>query len=543
MGTNGTGKLRVLQLRGRDFKGLREVELEPKGNVILFAGKPGQGKTSGLELLEWLARDVGDETLVRLGAEKTEGFLQLGDGLNRLIEISKSLDREGKTRRAYKEGGAAMDAKKARAMLAQIFGEPTFHPIKWVELSGGPADGHTERVRKQRDMFLSALGIKLREKDMVEAVLDLGQEAVQALSTIHLSADMENQHGLVACKALETDCYNARKVAHDQAEKAEAVIKGLAALPAKIPRESYADLDRVHLASVQAWQQALGAQQAQGKSVARANALRESIAGARESLNRATEKDEQPIIAAGTQLKAELDATVAQIAELRKKQTDLEARLEERRKELSTVREDNEAIARKRRQLKSDEEELKGLEDGLGKQSLENPETLRARAEAARTAKEDRKLADQHEIEAKNLEALIARGKALDALVDLFRNKLPARLFAQANFPIPGLGLDGEQLTINGVAIHRLGTKEKIELGVSVSMALYPESGLLGIDGCESLGEEGFQELLRLAVERDMQFWATEVCEEPRPGALWMQNGEVADYVAPRRDPFDGDGF
>lgn len=513
------GRLRVAQLKARNFKCITEVEIAPTGDIITIAGQPGQGKTSILEAIETALRG-GDETLVRRGADHSEIFLAVGD-----LTVSRSIDTEGKQRLAVSQDGRPLGAQQAKALLAALFGPHVFRPIEWVSLSGGDAKGRVERLRRQRDELLHAIPIRLSEQDLVAAVKELGDEALGVLGEVHVEVDLERQHGLVVCESLRKASYDARAVANRQVEEAETVLRTVPVPPRDVPSEPLDFLVRQEKQAEQAYQQALGAQRAQATSRARAQQLRELIASETQALAGARLADETTIVTEGQQVAQQIQDLDRQIAELQRQRTQLEARRSDLRDELSRSRELNDELRRRQKAHERNIAELADLEGTLGRGAGDDPSLLEKALEKARDRRWARELQEKHNTAAAKVQDLRRRADALDGLVTLFRETLPARLLQTAPFPIEGLGLDGEQITIHSVPIHRLGTSEQIRLGVKVAVALNQRAGFVCVDGAESLGAEGRQELAAAAQEHGVQLWMSEVTESPAPGSIVMHDG------------------
>lgn len=516
--SNGGERMRVAFLRLRQFKCVEEVEIAPTGDIIRISGDVGQGKTSILEAIE-TALCGGDQTLVRRGADKTELFIEVGD-----LKVSRSIDLDGKERLAVTQDGHALKTGQAKALLEQLYGVQLFRPMEWVQLSGGDARGSTERRRRQRDELLHALPLRLDEAELVQAVQGLGPEALQALQEMAIDLDLGRQHGLVACETLRRACYDARSATNRQQEDATAKLKGVPVPPTKVPADDLETLRRQERTREEAYQRALGAQKAQAATRSRAVQLRESIEETARILGQAQIEDEGPIVEEGKRVAEEAARIVEQIAELQRQLSSVEQQREQLRKSVAGMRERNGDVRRRQQQLERDRRELVDLEGAIGGTS-EDPESLRVQLERAKEATWAKDLAVRYSAGAAEVERHATRSRVLGQLVDLFREALPGQLLQRAAFPVPGLGLDGDQITINGIPIHRLGTSEQIRLGVRVAVALNPQAGFVCVDGAESLGASGRKDLAAAAAEFGVQLWMSEVSETPGPGSIVMRAG------------------
>lgn len=507
MTTNGNNaRLRIVQIGAKNFKIIRSLAIEPSGDIITISGDTGQGKTSVLEVIETTLRG-GDQTLVRRGADHSELFVEVGD-----LQVSRSIDLDGREKLAVSRGGKPLGVRDGKALLDALFGEHCFRPIEWVQLSGGPDKGRTERVRRQREELLRAMPMRLDEAELVTAVQKLGPDALQALSDAHVDIDLQRQHGLVACEVLRTTAYNARSVVNQKAKDADATLKNTPVPPATVPTEELPELQRQERAADAAWQQALGADRAKAATRARVQLLRDQVERGAASLVAPDTTEEERLTAEDKDVAAKIDR--------------LEVRRAELRQELRTCRERNDQRRRDADELQRNRQELADLEKQPGGTG-DDPDRLREKLERARDRTHDREVADRHAAVVAQVQGLQRRSASLGALVDLFREVLPGQLLARAKLPIADLGLEGEQITIKGVPIHRLGTSEQIRLGVRVAVALNPQAGFVCVDGAESLGADGRRDLAEAAAEAGVQLWMSEVSAHPDPGSIVMQAGEV----------------
>lgn len=70
--------MRIIEVRGENFKRLTAIEIKPRGPVTPITGKNGSGKSSALDLIEWLlggAKHAPDMP-IRRGANEMSGMLK-----------------------------------------------------------------------------------------------------------------------------------------------------------------------------------------------------------------------------------------------------------------------------------------------------------------------------------------------------------------------------------------------------------------------------------------------------------------------------------
>lgn len=140
--------MHVLSFVAENFKKLRIVEIEPKGRLIQITGKNGQGKTSALDAL-WAAlagkKAIPDKP-VRKGADKSRLTVYLGDaktgkreiGLRRIIDGNR-------TTTIQLENSDGTKYSSPQAMLDDLMGELTFDPLEFI---GMTPKAQVETLRK-----------------------------------------------------------------------------------------------------------------------------------------------------------------------------------------------------------------------------------------------------------------------------------------------------------------------------------------------------------------------------------------------------------
>lgn len=102
------------------------------------------------------------------------------------------------------------------------------------------------------------------------------------------------------------------------------------------------------------------------------------------------------------------------------------------------------------------------------------------------------------------------------------------KLIEGAGLPVPGLGFDNGEVTFNGIPLSQASTREQIEISVALCAAQNPEIGILTIDrGWSDLDQSGKDVLIRMAEEKGLQIWCTQVLEEPGSEGFHIYDGTV----------------
>lgn len=124
--------MRVVRLEAENVKRLRAVEIAPDGNVVVVAGKNGQGKTSVLDAI-WLAlgggqavRDTNTTRPIRDGADMAQVTLDLGD-----LKVTRRWAGEKTTLKVESADGARFGSPQQ--MLDGLVGRLSFDPLAFAQ--------------------------------------------------------------------------------------------------------------------------------------------------------------------------------------------------------------------------------------------------------------------------------------------------------------------------------------------------------------------------------------------------------------------------
>lgn len=162
-----------------DFRIYKETTVELDPGLTVIVGENGQGKTSLLEAVSWIAglgsfRGVTDDTLIRVGADRAILRAHTIDDRRQLIEVE--IPRIGRNRVQLNR-----QALRRRADLIGVVPVTVFSPDDLELVKGGPASrrrwlddavrnlqpshealcGELERIVKQRNALLRSCGGRL----------------------------------------------------------------------------------------------------------------------------------------------------------------------------------------------------------------------------------------------------------------------------------------------------------------------------------------------------------------------------------------------
>lgn len=212
--------------------------------------------------------------------------------------------------------------------------------------------------------------------------------------------------------------------------------------------------------------------------------------------------------------------------------------IEERKARLSWMDSDHERVSvqveRLRAELAEAEQKLADIEKGRE----EARDALRAAGSPVDLTALERELDG---LEAVNAAARANRGaldKAAeaDALDDEYAAKTAAieqvdrqksDALAEASMPIPGLGIDEDGLTFNGVPLAQASSAEQIRVSVAMGMALNPRLRVLMVRDGSLLDEEAMIAIRDQVKGGDFQLLIERVGDGDE-GAVIIEDGEVA---------------
>jgi len=519
MKQNENSRLRVLALRARNVKSIREVEITIDGDIHEIRGDAGQGKTSILQSIEGALRGL-DPSMVRKGESAAEIELTLSEAIvNRIVAA------DGSRETLLVTDGNGKPIKQAREFLRTICDPATFRPIEWVRLGGGDPKGKTERLRKQRDQLLEALPMRLDESGIAEELKSLEPEYTEALAAINLDDVDMDQHALAVCSAIEKACYEFRALQNLRAEDAEAALKHTPAPSRPAPRADLATCQKGEQKATAAFHTAKARMSGREGLAEKANALRVKVEAEAREL-----PDPAKVEETAAHYTREGDNAKGEIKRLEELLEAQRGRFREAQMKLAQC----DALQRRIDAQAARESDLQAIEAELAAQGETiDFEALRQQMEAAWTDAENRRLQDGHDAAAKKASDSRRSAEIYTGLVEFFRDTLPKKLIGGAKLPVEGLGVDADQILIDGIPLHQLGTSQQIRIGVAIAAALNPRSGFVLVDGAESMGRNDRKALAEAARELGVQLIMTYVDADaqPGPGVTVMRQGQAVEVA------------
>lgn len=502
---------RIVELRAKNIKCLKEVALTDLGDIVDVRGDSGQGKTSILHSIEAAFRGIAPD-LVRQGETTAEIELRLTDTtINRIRTASGE-------NLMVKQNGAAIE--KAKEFLNTICGPTAFRPVEWVRMGEGSNEGKKKRLREQRQQLLEALSISMDERDVLRGIqTELGEDFIEDLKQVELSEIEFDQHPFIVCSMLMDACAEKRTWLNKEAKKAESFIEVAEKPKIKAPQADLDECINLEKKAVAGYHQAKGAMGNRERLIERADKLRDKIQEEAEALP-SIEKLEKTFRHYKAQ-HDDLDETIQDLKDRLKAVEQEQCKVSDKLKQCRAFQErieDQEARI----------EDLEKLESELQDENGVDLNSLKRKMEEAVQDREARELQDQWDSAYHNYESAKGLAERFQALTNFFRDTMPQLILNDADLPVKGLGIDDDVVTVEGVPLHLLGTSEQIKVGVQVAAALNPRSGFILIDGAESIGRKDRVSLFEEAERLGLQLVLTYMDPDAEPGneLIIMQDGE-----------------
>lgn len=98
---------------------------------------------------------------------------------------------------------------------------------------------------------------------------------------------------------------------------------------------------------------------------------------------------------------------------------------------------------------------------------------------------------------------------------------------AAANLPIPGLGVDDDGVTLNGVPFSQSSAAERMRTSIAIAMRLNPDIRVIRVADASLLDSVNRALIEGLAAENDFQVWL-EVVDETKGVGFVIEDGSIA---------------
>lgn len=196
-----------------------------------------------------------------------------------------------------------------------------------------------------------------------------------------------------------------------------------------------------------------------------------------------------------------------------------------------------EQLAAARKALASREDDLAGLDADVSMLAEPDLDGIMKRINAAEghnaAVRERRILAERATIAAAARDAKSNELRALNATVAGATRRIEeidtdkAARLAAAKFPCPGLGVDGDVVTFQGIPLAQCSSAEQIRICLSIAAALNPTLRLLIVRQGNDLDNDRLRQVAEWAVEHSYQVILERVAGD-QPAGIVIEAGRVA---------------
>lgn len=489
--------MQITRLRITNYRAIAALDtsIPPKGAIA--KGGNAKGKTTVLRAIRaaLLARDVGPDS-IREGADKAEILVDVDDPHFRV-------------RRTITENGSTLSVetspldvkKKPQTFLAELLGTAPLDPL----------DLFLAKPAERRKLVLAALPVKITDEDVERWLPDFARELLPS----HIRDVLTGMHGLDACATVHKILYDARAEAN--AATKEAVNRSV-----HLEKEHAEKFGAVEAEELSAADAARALETAKADYVA-LDARKKRAAEQTAKFASAREQIEQ--IKGKAALKRESakdrpsDEEIQEASVLVKRLTrELEEahaalKLTVRRREVSDgdmceAQSLDEQAASLERTLASAVETAPTDEDI--EQAKQRGIAARATHERAVTNEKARASLEEIAKAVEHASQKAEHAKALTEVVDRLRVDAPRELLARSQ-NIPGLGISGDDLTLDGKSIDAVSGKEQMFFAVEVARRANAKAKILVVDGLERLDVDAMPLFVEAATRDGFQLIATRV--------------------------------
>ena len=492
-------EMKIACLTIRNFLGVSEAKIAPKGKVTVLAGDNKQGKSSVLKAIPACFQGM-KPAMIHNGAERAEIAIELGDLVVTRVQtlLTQSVtvkDRQGRVQTAPQK------------FLNGLFGGFAFNPMAFL-LAGD---------KEQRSILLQAMDVTAT-KEAIEK--DAGEPLPLP----------ESGPALVMYADAHRVFYDRRtEINRRLKEKKIAAAEVLKKLP-----EGYKPAEGIDGKATANRQLMTGVQ----ATISGLEADKKAAERAKETRKKTEERirTNQGILASARTTLAE--EKVPDIAHLKGLVEDLRLQLraaEEALQYATSIMANRDRlqsdIAAMERDIRQDQETLAALPGAFDESLLEvenkNLADLMSESDAIEAERSRQRIWNEHVILREEAEDAEEQAGKLSALVERFGNDLPAQAVREAKLPIPGLALSGEKITVDGKSLDDLSTSEQMGVTMAIAKSLAGELKVICIDGAERLDEKTRAEFIRQAEGDEFYYFVTRV-GAPQTGEIEIRDGKVA---------------
>lgn len=101
-------------------------------------------------------------------------------------------------------------------------------------------------------------------------------------------------------------------------------------------------------------------------------------------------------------------------------------------------------------------------------------------------------------------------------------------LLANAKFPVPGLGVNDDGITLNNVPFEQASMSEQLEVSVAIALALNPRLRIMLVRNGNVLDDDSLKKLAQLATDAKAQVWLEVVTGDMSDVSIMIEDGNVS---------------
>lgn len=491
--------MKITKLDIRSFRGIRDLSITVPPEGAIVAGGNAKGKSSVLKAITAAIAGQGiGADAIRLGADKAEILIDVD-----AIRVHRSITRKGSTLTVKNAEGD--NWSKPQTRLNELFGTAALDALSLF----------LAEPKERRKLVMEALPVTVTAEDVAR----WAPGATKIAGRVSLDG-----HGLEVLERLHKTFYDVRAEVNRAAKEARAAATSALSFPPG-PDDAPA-LDDAAKANTEAGQALMQLQAREmaaveaRKASERTTTLIAELTASAESTrarHRGAPTDEQLAAAEATHTAAiaELQRLEDLIVLARKAESEANAHVK-------GILHTRERAAEAERKAVAEERRASELRESLASvdaMAVPEADLAAARAALATTvaALEDAKAAAAARAAQENADRLAARADKteadaaqVDEIVRRLATEAPQEL-AQRSAMIPGLGFEGEAITLDGVSIDSLSGAEQMRFAVDLCRRLNAGCKILVVDGLERLDDDSLEDFVKFATADGFQLIGTRV--------------------------------
>ena len=110
-----------------------------------------------------------------------------------------------------------------------------------------------------------------------------------------------------------------------------------------------------------------------------------------------------------------------------------------------------------------------------------------------------------------------------------------ANLLSEAKFPVPGLGFDGDEVTLDDLPLQQASSAEQLRVSVAMGLSLNPKLRVMLVRDGSLLDEESLAMVAKMSEEADAQIWIEQVDRGQKVGVV-IEDGHVEGVEEPEME-------